>query len=617
MRKIKVVSDEFVLAVGLLLVTFFIFQAGILPSLIAEDDLTAAAKRAEIKSGDIAGILRGNTWEEFNEKTKNISEKFLGYNLEKPDGTRAKITVAKGMGENLDGKNVLYNNTKTGKLDLDKGGAKNFEKPVGLDAVPGFKKIKTLVLLTQFANSTPVDITAEEYQDRLFGTNGYVNKFYGEMTHERVQFDADVRGWYTFPEVGTAYTQQFYNFCFVSTDAIVNEIASTYQVDLSEYDMIISISNCEEYDSLGGQSAVWSPDPTGMDFIRILGHHDRLGVYSESSYTDWPGIVWNVNHEIGHVLGVVDVGHAKAYNCGDTTLGFNGNIFGVNDCHTIEYGNPFDVMGDWSGRIFGFLRQKELGLITDQNILDIHDSGEYFINNLQAPAGVIGAKIYIPGTNTPLFAVEHRKATGFDSGLSTGPGSASDGLIVYANKFDVWPIVDPHPTNLLFKDDVRNDSINATHPFHSTEYGISITVSEVSSEGVYFSVDYSGYENSPCGIFIVNNPTPLGEYDSTQNVYQVPNYPFSLYIQNLYHGISDEEAPCVPSFHYTLTAIDSDVPEFIGDSHAVLINTMSPSYGTSFDSQAIIPIGEHYVTVRATNIETGQYQDYFLHFSSI
>ena len=42
MKKLKTLSDEFVISIGLLLASFFIFQAAILPRIVTEENLSAA-----------------------------------------------------------------------------------------------------------------------------------------------------------------------------------------------------------------------------------------------------------------------------------------------------------------------------------------------------------------------------------------------------------------------------------------------------------------------------------------------------------------------------------------------------------------------------------------------
>lgn len=321
-------------------------------------------------------------------------------------------------------------------------------------------------------------MTAEQYEQYLFGENGYIKKFYSEMTHGQVELETDVRGWYHMYAPGSSFIRPGLSYCGPQNDALYY-MADYYNVDVNDYDIVISISNCEEYNNLGGITFQTFGLP-GIPTIFVLGHFDRLGVSEMENYIDWPGLAWNLVHEIGHALGLGT--HSNTLDCNQEILG--------NNCQIVDYGNMFDAMGHWDGRIFNFLRQKEAGWIGNENIPQINESGSYYLDNLQKEGGVVGAIINVNGN--PLYAVEHRAAEGFDSYIESETyNKARVGLLLYGyTGAQSWPLIDPHPTADSIFEDIKYDGIYSYQSFYDNNFGVSIDVTSVTDEGIYFDVNY-------------------------------------------------------------------------------------------------------------------------------
>lgn len=531
-------SRNFLASVGLLVASFFIMHGLVIPS-IAETEMQAAAlKAAQTRPALISGIFRKSAWEEFDQKARTIRETNISYYIEKTDGKTTKLNPKGKVDESLLDQYVEYDPlTQRMSLVLGAPGIKPAPEKQPRDKEKPNPTKKVLVLLSEFSNSTGNITPAENYEEYLFGPNGYVRKFYSEMTHGQVEFEADVPGLYHFNQPGSNYSVPGQPVCGISAQ-MIQHMADYFDRNIQDYDLVISIGNCEEYDNLGGTT--YGPSELGgVNLIRILGHHDRLDISEMQNYTDdWPGIAWNVAHEIGHTLGVgAVVLHSSSLDCGEHTI--------ASDCTTIDYGNPFDVMGGWSGRIFSFAQQLRTGFIDQDNILEITGPGAYHLDALQTDDGIVGATITVPGLSYPVFALEHRKATGFDSGLSEGGINAvSNGLLLYSrvkdNQNTPWPInpgqlnsgnyrlrlVDPRPAS-----GSSYDAITLTHPFHDEYYGLSISIIGISDTGIDFLVDYDA-DNALCSP-VFNLANSIGDVSSLISSVSVD--PSTFFNTNNYH----------------------------------------------------------------------------------
>lgn len=466
---------------------------------IAETEMQAVALRAtQNRPTLISGVFRKIAWEEFDEKNKTIREVDVSYYIEKADGKITRLNPKGKVDESLLDQYVDYDPlTKTIKPSTNAGGISRADaKPEKGDGKGDDEpeKIDSVVFLVQFADSTPVNMTASQYQSRLFGPFGWIKKFYGDMTHGDIVMGADVYGWYTYPEIGAYEGNGNCNLTAGNTQ----EIADFYNVDISGYERVITITNCEDYESLGGVAFLAS-EYIDVPWVRIAGHYDRLLIEGSSDYTgDWPGLVWNMIHELGHTFGL---SHSSSLDCDEVIID--------SDCIDEEYGNPFDAMGNWSGRIFSFGQQEKAGWLNDENILEVYESGAYHIDSLQTEDGIVGANIYIPGIPYPIFGLEYRRADGFDSVLDGS--NVVNGLIVYSHvranqnapwpsilpAYNPWVLIDPNPTTSQIHDDTHNDAITLFQPFHDNIYGISIAIIGVGTEGIDFTVEYNS-ENSLC-----------------------------------------------------------------------------------------------------------------------
>ena len=484
----------------------------------------ASVLKNEVKGSDIfVGVIREQAFHELNPKTNTVFTKYETFFLDMPDGRSIELKSVR-LNHDLVGSTVKYDSTNNSialaeGVETSRSGqntTKNFSNKHILN-------LNTLVLLAQFENSTPVPASASDYEGLLFTekNKAYLKRFFGEMSHGKVNITGEVHGWYTFSGNGSDYLRPGNpnNNCFINDDQI-QLLANHYSEDLSNYQRVIVITNCEEYGTIGGE--YFGQNSDGLGIIRTNGNHTRLGVVGFGGYSTFHDVVWNLVHEMGHSMsnnGMNTLPHSSALDCGEKTI--------WNNCSSLEYGNPFDAMGHWSGRIFNFTQQHKTGWIDESNILEISESGDYFINNLQTEGGVVGAKIYVPGIVNPIFAVEHRKAQGFDQNIDP---NITNGLLLYASLSgnnhwydNSWRIVDPNPSDSLIYEDLVNDAI--TDYFYDPVSGVGIEIINITSDGVNFYVTYDT-ENTICSQepgLLPATMCPPPYYPQNFNIYQTTN----------------------------------------------------------------------------------------------
>ncbi len=444
MKKYKP-SKEFLLSMSLVVASFLIMQIVVIPEVI-KSEMSALIIRGSsglfgkskvaplVKSQNLeSGILRVQYFEELDVKTKKMVVKQKEYFLDTANKTSIQLP-SKNIDESLEGMYVTYDK-QTGEIKLDTVAESKSKAKTGSER--DVENIRTAVFLAEFENSVPVVAQAENFRRLFFAdqNQAYLTKFFGEMTHGKVNMTGDVFGWFKFRGNGIDFNRpgnSSWN-CFLNADRI-REMATHYQINLDDYQRVVVITNCADYGTMGG--IYDGTSELGIPLVRTNSHHTRLDISGLfGGYETFQDVVWNVTHELGHSFGLY---HSNSLDCGERTI--------WTDCTNIEYGDQFDAMGGWDGRIFNFHQQEKAGWIDGSNILQISEPGNYFINNLQTENGIVGAKIFIPGISYPIFAVEHRKPTGFDVNLPED----SSGVLLYSlvshNQGSAWP-VEPYPIN--------------------------------------------------------------------------------------------------------------------------------------------------------------------------
>ncbi len=631
-------SKHFVVSASLLLLSFLILKGVIIPGIVAghlrvgSNLAQVSSKALSYKQDDktsIRGIFDVEHMEFFNEKGEVKIASNQPYIVDAA-GRKTYLDIKPEKYENLVDKEVVYDK-KAGNLLENKD-----PRSISSALRKGRRKGKALVFLARFENSLTDPGTPVQFKNRMFGNgfffspnNAYVNRFFKEMTHNKVTYGGDVFGWYEFPGEGSI------NSNCVLADEDIQTMANFYGVSVSDYNTVMVFTNCADYANIGGvYSGRYDVFGAGINHwvIKIAGGSNAFGVNNANSYNTIPSFVLAAIHELGHSFGLL---HSKALDCDQASLGL--------DCSVSEYGNPFDRMGHWVGRVFGYLQQRKAGWINSDNILQIDSPGSYYIDNLQTNGGVVGAEIYVPGLTlqSPVFGLEHRKATGFDSFLSGAQyGNVTNGLILYANtSHTIWSnpwgqwwnspsnlgeeltkytkIVDPHPTPAGIVDDLEFDAININDTFSDPNFGVEISVTDVDESGIYFDVNYI---DPPCeavhtvdDVFFakeisyeIGGPDNIDHQDITSPVFlpsQVASAAISFADFNADYFF--DEYPVCPERNYAIVPTDDFTDMIFGGTQDFTIPVATNgSVSVPIDPIMSQPLGSYILNFKIKDLST-------------
>jgi hypothetical protein len=267
-----------------------------------------------------------------------------------------------------------------GKIDVETYSTSQTEALAG---TTGEKKV--LVILVNFQDKQTQPYTLERASDVTFNTT---SNFFRENSYGQTWLTGDVYGWYTIPIDSTVCDKNA-----IATYA--QQAAANAGANLAAYSNIVYGFPQNGCSFSGSSSVGGSPSHS---WIR----------------GDWYGIEV-LGHELGHGFGLL---HSRALDCGNEVVN------GI--CSTIEYGDKFDIMGPNMPYHYNAYQKERLGWVNSGSspvVQTVSADGTYYLDAYEtAGAGTKGLKILksidpTTGART-WYYIEHRTATGFDSGLS-------------------------------------------------------------------------------------------------------------------------------------------------------------------------------------------------------
>lgn len=320
---------------------------------------------------------------------------------------------------------------------------------------------KTLVMLVNFQNDAlNKPWTAEQAQNLVFNT---VSDFYYENSYGQTWLTGDVLDWNTLPLDNTNC-----NSTQISNEA--DSAAINAGVDLSAYTRFIYIF---PYTSSCG----WSGAGT-------------IGGYPSQSWINGKLELQVIGHELGHNFGLQ---HSHSLECGTTTLGSN--------CQSFDYGDHFDIMGNFRAGHFNAFQKSQLGWLNYGNspsITTVTTSGTYTIEPYET--GISGTKsIKVlknsdPNTNIDSwYYLEFRQADGFDSFLAGNDNllngvlfhSATDSDINSSHLLDITPA-----SNTNGYDDWEDTALALDNSYTDPDAGVTISTTWTDGAGATVSVNF-------------------------------------------------------------------------------------------------------------------------------
>ncbi len=262
----------------------------------------------------------------------------------------------------------------------------------------------TLVLLVNFSDNTSQPTTVDAARSLVLTT---LSNFDLENSQNQTWLTGDAFGWFTLAMSGST--------CDTNTLAAQAQQAATNAgVNLASYNRYVylfpNIAACgwAGLGSIGGRpSQAW-----------INGYVTNLQV---------------IGHEMGHNFGLY---HAHSLVCSGVTIG--------SSCSTNEYGDLYDMMGQWTASHFDAFHKEQLGWLnygSSLPITTVSSSGSYTITPYETGSGSKALKI--PKDASSYYYVEYRQLAGFDSVLSGYP-AATTGVTVHSASPS-----DPNSSNLL------------------------------------------------------------------------------------------------------------------------------------------------------------------------
>jgi hypothetical protein len=313
---------------------------------------------------------------------------------------------------------------------------------------------RALVLGVNFSNDTTQPIDTTQLDSIMFTSTDGVNSYYKENSYQLVSFSGDVNGYLTIPYTNSSCESNYYNW----SNAADSQAASN-GITLSNYSHIVYVF----------------PIPPGCVY-------GGLGTTGGS-----PGRVWMFNyhsdrrgyaHELGHNLGIA---HANSLSCGAKA------IDRAQNCTQTEYGDVFDVMGNFwyvtpNLLHFNAPHKAALGWIPASKVQNLAKKGTYRIYHSETlGAGTQVLKINKPDTGESYY-ISYRQNVGFDLGLTSTITRGANIHVWNGNPATQTKLIDATPgtgdfsgfaDSSLYDGAVFNDSVNRiriTQKSHTSSY---------------------------------------------------------------------------------------------------------------------------------------------------
>ncbi|MCH8821852.1 hypothetical protein IID23_05035, partial [Patescibacteria group bacterium] len=411
------------------------------------------------------------------------------YFLKKADGKRISLHFADGEPKVLSGSKVKVTGLLLGKkMVVASSGGKYFKVLKEADVLAAATEKKVAVLLFNFQNDTSEPLNQDFARGVTFTNSNSATAYYKEISFDNLSLvgnirqDGDVFGWYTIPFNNT-------NCSFSNVINWANAARSAAAAD----GFAISNYNYEIYAFPRTSACHWG----------------GLAVISGSG--SWINGSGNFNlrivaHELGHNFGAH---HANTLKCTDA----NGNRVPIStNCISIEYGDPFDIMGGSTKHMNNFHKGR-LGWYEPANTQTVTSNGTYTIVPIEKKLGGVQA-LRIPrdvnqnGNISKYYYLEYRQPFGFDN-FSTSNSVVNGVSIRLAPNYNVFQrpaLIDTNTSTGSFKDAALAVGQTFFDPIKN------ITISTISKDSNRATVEIS-FGSQPC---VRVNPsisvTPLSQW---------------------------------------------------------------------------------------------------------
>ena len=363
----------------------------------AQKNLSASVKSHIEKRTKVKGTVDVLHIDDFEHPENSRFE----YTL-KANGKKLKLALAGNAPAMLSGTEVQVDGFQIGETIAAVGNTGALQVTAAAKPTPDSVGPQSTLFILITSPGLPATPTKAEIKTKLF--SGAFQQYYTEQSYGKTTFTGDVTDWISVPASAIYWCGR--------PDLEQPEVKNYLLrkgIDLARYGRVMFINNNQgggcnsvgKYDNyFNGATYRLSKGWTGLN-----GYNSPRGTMSEFEYI--------LAHEMGHGLGVL---HAGSWECSGPSL--------ENNCEHLEYGNPYDAMGNgrYSKHFNAFYKDK-LGWLGAADKVLIETNGTYTLSPLEGFSGYRAGIIsnpFLPAINPaaqPAY-VEFRQPIGFDASVS-------------------------------------------------------------------------------------------------------------------------------------------------------------------------------------------------------
>jgi Big-like domain-containing protein/alpha-galactosidase-like protein/gametolysin peptidase M11 len=320
---------------------------------------------------------------------------------------------------------------------------------------------RTLVVMVNFQNdASNQPWSSSDVRSMVFTT---VSNFMRENSYGQTWLAGDVSGWHTIAQDNTVCDSD-------KLATLANQAAAAAGYDVASYRRFVYI-----YPMVA--SCGWS----GMSTV---------GGNPSRSWINGKFNLMTIAHELGHAFGL---SHSHALECGATTLG--------SSCQIYEYGDHFDIMGNYTTGHFSAFQKAQLGWLgfgASPGLTTVQSAGTYPLEPYESLS--FGAKaLRIPKGIDPAtgaqawYYLEFRQALGADNFLA-GNTKILSGVVTHSgvdNNLNSHYQLDVTPASQSYGwDDWEDAAIAVGASYIDSSAGVTLRTVSASGNGASVAVDF-------------------------------------------------------------------------------------------------------------------------------